>query len=197
MAFPSVPPMGPPPDAFSQGFTQPPPQGGMFGGGKVRLNLGAALAGYLAGSGNPAGNALLQISNERNRMMLEEQVYEHRQNLEMQRQMAMLPLQARLKLMYPDNAFAQGEYQAGVMPGTPQWLKDMQTHQQNELDPAVVTPQGMMLRSQITGAMNAKPLSDADIAQFDAAPPQGGQTPPASGGFLGAPYPDAGPYHRY
>jgi hypothetical protein len=165
----------------------------MFGGGKVSINLGGALAGYLAGSGNRAGEALLQASNERNRMMLEEQIYEHRAQLEMQRQMAMLPLQAQLKLQYPDGDFAQTLYASGIKPGSAEWTQAMQTRMQNQLDPAVVTPQGMMLRSQITGAMNAKPLTDADIAKMD-----GGQTAPQSGGFLGSgSFSNIGPYHRY
>lgn len=173
---------------------QPQSRGGMFGGGKPTINIGGAIAGYLAGSGNRAGIPLLEASNERNRMALEEQIYEHRQNLEMQRQMAMLPLQAQLKLMYPDGDFAQSLYASGIMPGTPEWTKAMQTRTQNELDPAVVTPQGMMLRSQIAGAMNAKPLTDADIAAMDG---KGGQTAPAqSGGFLGAPFAPVGPYNR-
>ena len=198
MALPSIDPTALPP--FSSMLPPPvqmpaPQRGGMFSGGKPSVNIGGAIAGFLAGMGNPAGNALLQASNERNRMTLEEQIYEHRQDLEMQRQMAMLPLQAQLKLMYPDGDFAQTLYAAGIKPGTPEWTQAMQTRMQNQLDPAVVTPQGMMLRSQITGAMKAPPLTDKDIAAMDG---NGGQTPPASGGFLGAGgYPDIGPYHRY
>jgi hypothetical protein len=158
------------------------------------------LNGFNAGMPGPqreAGlqglQALQQGVASRRQMALEEQIYEHRQDLEMQRQMAMLPLQAQLKLMYPDGDFAQTLYASGIKPGSPEWTQAMQTRMQNQLDPAVVTPQGMMLRSQITGAMNAKPLTDADIAKMD-----GGQTAPQSGGFLGSgSFSDIGPYHRY
>jgi len=168
--------------AQPQSVSPDPMPKGMFGSGKfgVAQAISAALNGYLAGMPGPSqqvGLAGLKAMQERQQMALEEQVYEHRQNLEMQRQMTMLPLQAQLKLMYPDGDFAQSLYASGIRPGTPEWTQAMQTRTQNELDPAVVTPLGMMLRSQITGALQPP---KAPVGKLT---PLGGPTPQASGNF--------------
>jgi hypothetical protein len=185
MAFPTadLSQLGPIPQ--QQPFTMPAPStGGMFGGGKfgIAQAIVAALNGYLAGTRGPSqqvGLNGLQMMDDQRKMALEEQVYEHRQDLEMQRQMAMLPVQAQLKLMYPDGDFAQTLYASGVKPGTPGWIQAMQTRMQNQLDPAVVTPQGMMLRSQITGALQPPAAPVGKLTPLGA----GGPTQPASGGF--------------
>jgi hypothetical protein len=51
----------------------PPSRGGMFGGGKVSIDLSRALAGYLAGIGNPAGMQTLQALNAMRQQQLEHQ----------------------------------------------------------------------------------------------------------------------------
>jgi hypothetical protein len=192
------------PSVFTQQFNMPQPQQGMFGAAapnKTMSIIAAMLNGFTAGMpgpGHEAGlqglQALQQGIAARRQTALEEQIYEHRQDLEMQRQMTMLPLEAQLKLMYPDGDFAQSLYASGLRPGTPGWTQAMQTRTQNELDPAVVTPQGMMLRSQITGALQPPPAPVGKLTPIT----DGGPTPPASGGFLGSGgFSDVGPYKRY
>lgn len=192
--------MGPLPDAFSQGFTAPHPSpGGMFGGGKFgwAQAISAALNGYLAAMPGPSqavGLAGLKAMDERRQMAMEEQMYEHRQDLQMQREMAMLPYQLRMKLMYPDSPEAQTAAAAGMAPGGPEWQKHFAALSNIAEHPVVnAGPYGPVLYDQVAGAASAKPLSDADIDRMS----QGGQTPPASGGFPNGPYPPIGPYNRY
>jgi hypothetical protein len=206
MAFPTadLSQLGPLPQ--QQPFTMPTPStGGMFGGGKfgIAQAIVAALNGYLAGTRGPSqqvGLNGLQMMDDQRKMALEEQVYEHRQDLEMQRQMAMLPLQAQLKLMYPDNEDAQLAYQAGIRPGTPEWVQYMQKIANNRADPLTMIPGGGMAPASVARGMmganipaNAPPVG----AVIDDPRKSGGQTQPASGGFLGAPYAPIGPYNRY
>jgi hypothetical protein len=56
----------------------------------------------------------------------------------------------------------------------------MKRRANNMLDPIVMTPQGMMPRSQVLGGGQAAP-PDVTFTPLD----DGGPTPPASGGFPG------------
>jgi hypothetical protein len=67
---------------------------------------------------------------------------------------------------------------SGVQPGSPVWTHAMQLRVSNILDPMVMTPYGLMMRSQVTGAQQ-------QIIQSlpPGAKPIGGPTSQASGGF--------------
>lgn len=160
--------------------TQLPQRHGMFGGiGRAlgRVNPGDVVSAFLAGMYPQYANAFEGPMLQRQRIQGEMQAQANLQNLEFQRQLALAKQSAQLRLMYPDGEFAQQLVQSGVYPGTPEWTKAMQTRTQNELDPVVTTPQGMMLRSQVTGQV--QPPS-APVGKLT---PIGGPTPSASGGF--------------
>jgi hypothetical protein len=53
---------------------QAPQSGGMFGGGRVSIDLSRALAGYLAGIGNPAGVQTLQGLNSLRQQQMQHQL---------------------------------------------------------------------------------------------------------------------------
>jgi hypothetical protein len=125
-------------------------------------------------------SALMEGVQQKRVLNRQAQIAMLQSNLEFQRQMQMAQLQARLNIQYPTGDFAQSEYQRGVAPGSSEWQQDWSTYNHNLLDPVVnAGPYGPVLRSSVAGAATAKPLTDADIAKLD----QGGQTPPASGGF--------------
>jgi hypothetical protein len=153
----------------------------MFGGGGSRLQdaLMAASAGFLARTRPGMAQSMMEGIQQKRTLNRQAQLAMLQSNLEFQRQMQLLPIQAQLKLMYPDGDFAQTLVQSGIHPGTPEWTQAMQARMQNELDPAVVTPQGMMLRSQITGALQPPQAPVGKLTPLGA----GGPTPSASGGF--------------
>jgi len=175
--------------------TQLPQRRGMFGG--VSINPGNAIAGFLAGMYPKYADSFLAPMMQRQRIQGEMQAQANLQNMEFQRQLALAQQQAQLRLLYPDGDFATALRQSGVVPGTPEWTQAMQTRVQNELDPAVVTPQGRTLRSHVTGAIKSaippppqvgevqdgyrfKGGNPADPNAWEAV---GGPTPQASGGF--------------
>ena len=169
--------------------------GGMFGGGNGKFGVGqaivAALNGYLAGTRGPSQ----EVGLGNLKMMNEQRMFQMQQQFEFQRQLALAEAAARLRLQYPDSPLAQSLYQSGVAPGTPGWEAAMKRDVDLKQNPVVnAGPYGPVLYNQVAGAAAAKPLTDADIAKLDN---KGGQTPPASGGFLGSPYPNIGPYTRY
>jgi hypothetical protein len=180
--------------------------GGMFGGGKFGIGqaIVAALNGYLAGTRGPSqqvGLNGLQMMDDQRKAMLEEKMYEHRQDLEMQRQLALLPIKAQLALQYPDGDFAQSLYASGIKPGSPEWTQAMQRRVQNQLDPLTMIPGGGMAPASVARAMigSSVPAGAPAIgAVVDDPRKSGGQTAPQSGGFLGSgSFSDIGPYHRY
>jgi hypothetical protein len=88
---------------------------------------------------------------------------------------------AKISSQYKEpGEFEQALIASGVQPGTPAWTNAMKTRVNNILDPTVLTPQGLMLRSQVTGAMQSQPLTDADIDRLS-----GGTSGNAGGGFPG------------
>lgn len=162
--------------------------GGMFGGGndKWKNALMAAAAGFMARrSPGVAGSMLNNLQDAqtlKQRMAFEEQQYQrHRQDNNADFQ-AHRQYEIDNPLPQQPGEFEQTLIASGIQPGTPQWTQAMVTRRQNMLDPPVMTPQGMMLRSQVV-AGSATP-APAGVT-FTPLPAQGGPTPQASGGFPG------------
>jgi hypothetical protein len=167
-----------------QTASQPVKGTGMFGGGgnNIGMAISAALNGYLAAGGNRAGIEGLQALHQ-------QRLYQQQQAAEDARAEAnrAATLQNEMKLLDykqildPTNGMGEFEkalYASGVQPGTPEWAQAMKTRANNMLDPPVMTPQGMMLRSQVVGAGQPAPQG------VTFTPIDGGPTPPASGNFL-------------
>jgi hypothetical protein len=109
-------------------------RGGMFGGksGGIGEMIAAAINGYLAAGGNPAGQYGLQMLNQR-RMMAQRQQQEDA-DYQRKRQDALTDYEAKQKIdqRYP-NVPAPTEYEralqaAGILPGTPQWQQHMSNY---------------------------------------------------------------------
>jgi hypothetical protein len=155
------------------------PKSGMFGGGKVKIDLGRAFAGYLAGSGSQAGMQMLQSMDAQRQRQQEfaQQQFTASQN----RQNDNADWKAHFDYTQANNpdAFDTNAIAGGYTPGTPEWIALHKQRADNEADPPVMTPMGMMLRSQ------ALQMSGGQQAPQGVTftPMDGGQTPPASGGF--------------
>jgi hypothetical protein len=163
-----------------QTASQPVKRGGMFGG--VSIDPGAFLAAFAAGLGNRAG--LEQLQNIHQQRLFQQQQAAEDARAEanragtLQNEMKLLDYK---QILDPTNGMGEFEkalYASGVQPGTPEWAQAMKTRTNNLLDPPVMTPQGMMLRSQVVGAGQPAP------AGVTFTPIDGGPTPPASGNFL-------------
>lgn len=130
-------------------------KGGMFAG--ATFDPAAGIAGFLAGLGNPAGITTINAIHEQRMREAEAaaqaaQYEQHRAddnadwmshyNYEMTNPKPQAP-----------SDFEQTLIESGVKPGTPEWTQAMKTRANNLLDPAVMTPQGLMLRSQVTGML--------------------------------------------
>jgi hypothetical protein len=170
---PQMPPQAPQTPVQAQMAPQ-----GMFGGGRLQNALMAAAAGFLARTRPGMAQSLMQGVQDQRTLNRQSQLAMLKDNLDFQRQMQLAQANVKLKLQYPDGDFATSLIQSGIYPGTPEWTHAMQTHVQNELDPAVVTPKGMMLRSQITGALQPPSAPVGKLTPLD-----GGPTPPASDNF--------------
>lgn len=162
-------------------------KGGMFGSG---YGFGQALSdglnGYLAGMGNPVGQQNIQAIHQQ-RMLEQQQALEAQQYAQHRADdNADWMSHYNYELNNPKPS-APGEFEqqlmaSGVQPGTPEWAQAMKTRVNNLLDPAVMTPQGLMLRSQVTGALTPQPAPPGvTFTPLD----NGGPTPPASGNFPG------------
>jgi hypothetical protein len=180
---PLAPSMAPIPSVMDTA-SMPVKRGGMFGGNNIGLALSAALNGYLAAGGNRAGIEGLQALHQQ-RLYQQQQAAEDaraeaNRAATLQNEMSLAQFKQQLDPTSGMGEFEKALFESGVQPGTPAWVQAMKTRTNNLLDPAVMTPQGLMLRSQVVGAM-----------QPQAAPPgvtftpidDGGPTPPASGNF--------------
>lgn len=161
-------------------------RGGMFANADWGSAISAALNGYLAAGGNPAGVAGLQQLHQQK--MLEQQKSIEAQQYAQHRAddnadwMSHYNYELTNPKPQAPSDFEQTLIESGVKPGTPEWTQAMKTRANNLLDPAVMTPQGLMLRSQVTGALAPQPAPPGvTFTPLD----NGGPTPPASGGFLG------------
>jgi len=161
--------------------TQLPQRRGMFGGGNVGNAISAGLNGFLAGMYPRDASSFLAPQMQQQRIRGEMMAQANLQNMEFQRQLALLPLQAQLKLMYPDNEDAQLAYQAGIMPGTPQWQQYMKQIANNRADPLTTIPGGGMAPASVARSMIGANQPMAPVGKL--IPIDGGPTPQASGGF--------------
>lgn len=212
MAYPTADMSQVGPVDMSQYTTLQMPQpnaNGMFGGGKVQINPGNALAGYLAGRFPQYASSFLQPIVAREQMNREGQLAILRDNLEFNRQMQMAQLNARLALQYPTDEFSVLERAAGNAPGSPGYQKDAASTLNAKYTNPITNAglYGPVVYSQVAGAANAPPAPNAAaIARLKANPQaeranfeaafgpgsaaqylgSGGPTQPASGGFLGS-----------
>lgn len=135
--------------ALAQSMPQgniPAPHHSKFNLGNIAGVLGDAFSAY--GGKQPTFGPFLQA----------EQMRKQEQDFEMQKfnnELALKMYMMRNGGMETDvGKKLMGE---GIYPGDPRWVTAMQTSANNDLDPVVTTPQGLMLRSQITGAMAGAP----------------------------------------
>lgn len=137
-------------------------RGGMFGG--VSIDPGAFLAAFAAGMGSPAGMQALQALQQRRleaqRLATEEQRYQRQRADQNADFIAHRQYEINNPLPKQPSEFDDALAATGVMPGTSEYAKAMQQRVQNMIDPVVMTPQGPVLRSMITGALQppAKPV---------------------------------------
>ena len=157
---------------------------GMFGNADWGSAISAALNGYLAAGGNPAGISGLQQLHQQKMMeqqqaLAAQQYAQHRAD-----DNADWMNHYKFELDNPKptrpGEFERALIASGVQPGTPAWTDAMKRRANNMLDPIVMTPQGMMPRSQVLGGGQAAP-PDVTFTPLD----DGGPTPPASDGFPG------------
>lgn len=171
------------PDFSALAATQMPQMkrsGGMFGG--MQINPGNAIAGFLAGMYPRYADSFLAPMMARENFGRQAQLAMLQNNFELQRQMQLAKMGAELK-MY-ESPLAQTLLARGIAPGSQEWNSAFSTNQANLLDPVVnAGPYGPVLRSQVSGAANAKPLTDEDILKLSGAGGQSGASP--TGGFLG------------
>jgi hypothetical protein len=176
--------------------------GGMFGNvSGWRAALAGALAGLVSRRNPELAQTMMAPQLMRQKAAMELASYNAQKQVDLRAQMQLLPLEAQLKLMYPDNEDAQLGYQAGLRPGTPDWTSYMKDLVANRRDPLTTIPGGGMAPASVArsmmGANVGQPAPPGVTFTPVEAPTNGGPTPPASGGFLGSPYSDIGPYHRY
>lgn len=157
-----------------------PKKAGMFGSAKVQIDLGRALAGYLAGIGNPAGVQALQAMNE-----LRQRQIEHQQELadyNRHRGDTNADWKAHFDYTQANNPDDMSSHMiaAGIDPHSPKGKALYAA----SLDPVVMTPQGPMTRSQLLGASAGQP-APANVTFTPIDPTNGGPTPGGSGNFPG------------
>lgn len=165
------------------GIQMPAPakRGGMFG--KAGKFLQDFLINYSANQGNPGSLSFLQQRQAQReaeqRRQQEEQQYARKRTdgwedwvqREMWERANPMPSQG--------SEFERMAEAAGYKPGTPEHAELMKRMVGIKQNPIVMTPYGPMPYSAVAGQQGNLPqtLSDDDFG------PQGGQTPPASGGF--------------
>jgi hypothetical protein len=186
--FGGVSPLSGQPDYLGLATTPMPqakPKGGMFGGGSnIGTAIAAALNGYLAAGGNQAGVLGLQQLHQQRLLQQKQALDEQQYAREQADKRSNFTFEQDYKAQHP-TAGAPGEFEqslieSGIQPGTPQWTQAMKTRVNNILDPAVMTPQGLMLRSQVVGAMQPQTAPPGvTFTPLD----DGGPTQPASGNF--------------
>lgn len=158
---------------------------GMFGNADWGSAIAAALNGYLAAGGNPAGQLGLQQLHQKKMLEQEEairaQEYQQHRADGLQDYETQQMLQQKYAAPPQPGEFERALMESGVQPGTPAWTQAMKRRADNMLDPVVMTANGPMLRSQVVGTLSAgQPAPEGvTFTPID----DGGPTPPASGGF--------------
>lgn len=153
----------------------PKKRGGMFGNADWGSAVAAALGGFAAGMGNPAGAHALQALHSQR--MMRQRAEAEEQQYQRQRTDGMSDWVAREQWKLQNDQPDYGEFEraliaSGVQPGTPQWQQMMQRRRDNMLDPIVNTAYGPVLRSAVTGGQGLpQTLSDEDFGGPAASPP--------------------------
>jgi hypothetical protein len=170
---------------FELNIPAPKKRGGMFGNADWGSALAAALGGFAAGMGNPAGAQALQALH--GQRMMKQRAEAEEQQYQRQRMDGLEDYEAKLGIAQrfkgPDyDAFQTRLIESGVQPGSPEWVNAHKRKSELDLNPMVMTAFGPMPYSAVVGAQQPQQglpqtLSDDDFA------PQGGPSPLGSGGF--------------
>ena len=154
-------------------------RGGMFGG-KANIGeiLSAALNGYLAAGGNPAGQMGLQQLHQKRMMEQQRAIEEQEYNRRRQDQRSNFIFEQDYRSAHKPPEYGEFEralIASGVQPGTPQWAEMMSRRRDNMLDPIVNTPIGPVLRSSVTSAIQPPKAPVGRLTPID----EGGAGPSA------------------
>jgi hypothetical protein len=156
-------------------------KGGMFGSGySFGQALSDGLNGYLAGMGNPVGQANIQALHQR-RMMEQQQALAAQQYArERQDKRDDFTFEQDYRAQHP-TAAQPTEYErmleaAGLQPGTPEYVQHVQNYVKMRENPMVMTPYGPMPYSSVNPPAPSAPIGKLTPIDGDA----GGN---ASGGF--------------
>ena len=179
-AYPQLDPSIGQPMAQPLQMPAPKKKGGLFGSGSgVTIDIGRAIAGYLAGIGNPAGMQALQAMNaQRQRqqeMAAEAQQYQQRRDDGFSDWVR----QQSWKLAHPEaqnnDTVADYNFWKGVLPP-----EQFQQYIQNKVNPPRLQfIQGVGLVDVSQGGAQAPSAPVGKLTPID----EGGPTPSASGGF--------------
>jgi hypothetical protein len=179
-----------PQDGFGIGTTQfglpaPKKKGGMFANADWGQAIQAALNGYLAAGGNPAGQMnLRQMFEERQRKQqqaMQEQQYQRERGDKRDD----FVFEQDYKAQHPEDDLAQMMRSAGIDPASPAGQQMYQQAVQNKVNPftqmRVQNPDG----SETLQFMRPPTVPTAPVGKLTPFV-EGGPTQPASGGFLGS-----------
>lgn len=140
------------------------PKSGMFGSGKVQIDLGRAIAGYLAGIGNHAGAMALRSMDEQRQRQYEASQYQQRHQQELQDQMSLYDY----KLAHPaqgDDEYTRALTASGVQPGSPEWAQHMANRAGIlENPPRYVMVNGALV--QVGGPQSSAPAPTAPVGKL-------------------------------
>ena len=170
-----------PPQQRGQFVNVPAPHsGGMFGGGKVSIDLSRAIAGFLAGMGNPAGfQSLKSLDEQRQEQMALEQQRQQRQQ-DLQDQMSLIDYRYNHEPPATDE-YTRALLASGIQPGSPEWEQHMANRAAIlENPPRYEMVNGALV--QVGGPSIQQSAPAAPVGNLKPYNP-GGPTPPASDGF--------------
>jgi hypothetical protein len=183
------------PDIFTTPLNFPAPHpatattsggGGMFGHGKVQIDLGRALAGFAAGMGNQGGVQALQALNEMRRQQLEHQQALDDYNRKRTDDNADFVTHLQQKAQYepaPTDEYTRALVASGIQPGTPEFARHMAARAAIlENPPRYEMVNGALV--QVGGPSIQQGPPPAPVGTLKPYNP-GGPTPGASGGFPG------------
>jgi hypothetical protein len=161
-------------------------RGGMFGGKGQQIGeaISAALNGYLAAGGNPAGIAGLQQLHQQRMYQQEQAAREQEYQRERTDKNADWMAQYNYEITHPKpgagSEFERVAEAGGYQPGSPQYIDLMRRKAEAMANPMVMTAYGPMPYSAVAGgALPTKPVGPLTPIE------DGGPTPSASGGFPG------------
>lgn len=159
---------------------QPKKKGGMFGAGKGNIGeaIAAAISGYLAAGGNPAGAMGLQTLNQRRQQAMEQEQYGQRREDEFQDFVRKEAYKAANPGAVNNDTVADYNFISQVLGQAEgaNYLRNRANPPRLQFVPGI----GLIDASQMGGAqMGAPAAPGVTFTPLD----EGGPTPPASGGF--------------